>query len=226
MPFTIHFAESSNFVTDMILAAVLGLLIKKMYHLEKEGFFIKSWRQYFVLMAITILIGGFGHLLSYYCGVWLKMGSWIMSLIALFVLERNMLKMVVLPTVTRFIPALKLFFFLVLTIITQQFLPTKTGIALGMVFIICPILLYFNFKTENTGYRLIVISILMNGFGGLAHAKNIALADWFNGGDLAHFISAVSFIGMYFGFKQVALNDTKIVEEEFEEQDLELDVKY
>ena len=201
----IHLVEQSNFVTDVILAAVLLVLNIKIRSFENADFFLKTWRQYFGFMAIVTLIGGFGHLLGYYSGIWLKVVSWILALITLYFLEKNMLKLLVLPRFIHFIPPIKCAISIFLTLKFQNFTPTKTSLTLGMVFIVCPILFYQYFKTDKKAYLFIIGCILMNGFGGIAHAKNIQLADWCNGGDIAHIISTICFIGMYFGLKNIAL---------------------
>ena len=96
----------------------------------------------FCFMAIATIIGGFGHLFSFYCGVWLKVLSWILVLITLAFLEKNMLKLIVLPRFIHFIPPIKCAISIFLTLKFQNFTPTKTSLTLGMVFIVCPILFY------------------------------------------------------------------------------------
>ena len=131
-----HFVEQSNFVTDVILATVLLVLSIKIRSFESDDIFIKTWRQYFVFMACATIIGGFGHLLCFYCGVWLKVISWISVLITHGFLEKNMLKMLVLPQFIHFIPPIKCIIFLISTLVFQNFTPAKTSLTLGTI---CPV---------------------------------------------------------------------------------------
>lgn len=197
----LHLVEHSTFVSDGILAAIAGFLSLKVADFKPKTPFIAVWNRYFKFIGLTALVGGFGHLLHFHTGVWLRLISWLLGLLAVYFLERDLLKRVKLPSYIRFIPPVKYVIFALLALYWQNFSLVKVGITLGMVFIVCPILFYFYYLYKNRGYLLILGFILANGFAGLAHSYNITLHEWCNGNDLAHYISAICLIGMYFGVK-------------------------
>jgi hypothetical protein len=212
----IHFVEQSTFVSDFILAMISWFLSLKIGDFNNKSPFSTAWSGYFKLMALTALVGGFGHLLNAYMGVSLRLVSWLIGLLSLYFLEKEMLKQIELPPYFSYIPPLKVLIFAALAIYWQVFTPVKVGLTLGMVFIVCPILFYFYHRRGNKGYLLILAFILANGFAGIAHSQNICLSDWCNGNDLAHYISATCLIGMFLGVKAVC----GVEEESFEEEEV------
>jgi hypothetical protein len=199
----IQLAEQSNFVTDLIFATVLWLLSQKMSEFEGNSLFIKAWKQYFILTGAGALIGGFGHLFSFYLGMNLKVASWVIGLFALYFLEKDMLQLVKLPSFLNYILISKLLIFSALSIYFKLFTYTKTGITIGMVGIVCTSLYYFYQKTNIKSYFIVLGGVLGNGIGGIIHALNLQFSEWFNGGDIAHLISCVCFWGIYVGLKNI-----------------------
>jgi hypothetical protein len=206
----IHLVEQSTFVSDFILALIAGFLSLKLSEFTEKSLFTTVWRGYFKLLALTALVGGFGHLLTFHTGIWLRLISWLLGLLAIYFLEKEMLKQVSLPTYFNIIPPLKGLIFAALAIYFQVFTPVKVGITLGMVFMVCPILFYLYHRTENKGYLLILAFILANGLAGIAHSQNICLADWCNGNDLAHYISAICLVGNFLGVKSVVDAENRV----------------
>jgi hypothetical protein len=209
----IHLVEQSTFVSDFILALIAGFLSLKLGGFTSKSAFSNVWSGYFKLLALTALVGGFGHLLTFHTGVWLRLVSWLLGLFAIYFLEKEMLKQVILPTFFNYIPPIKGLIFAAFAICFQVFTPVKVGITLGMVFIVCPSLFYLYHRSENKGYLLILAFILANGLAGIAHSQNICLADWCNGNDLAHYISAVCLIGNFLGVKSVLAAEKVIARE-------------
>jgi hypothetical protein len=212
----INFVEQSTFVSDFILAIISGFLSLKTADFKEKSPFSTAWSGYFKLMALTALVGGFGHLLNAYIGVSLRLVSWLIGLLSMYFLEKELLKQVELPANFHYIPPIKGLIFGALAIYWQVFTPVKAGLTLGMVFIVCPILFYFYHRWGNKGYLLILAFILANGFAGIAHSQNITLGTWCNGNDLAHYISAICLIGMFLGVKIVSAN----YEDSFEDEEV------
>ena len=199
----IQFVEHSTFLSDAVLAAVAGFLSLKVRSFDDKTSFDATWQIYFTLIALTALVGAFGHLLTLHTGVWLRLVSWLLGLTALFFLEKGIIKEVNLPTYFNKIPLIKWLIFASLALYFQIFTPVKMGVTLGMVGIVCPILFYLYHRSENKRYLLILAFILGNGLAGIAHSQNITLHTWCNGNDLAHYISAICLIGMYFWVKSI-----------------------
>jgi hypothetical protein len=208
----IQLVEHSTFISDLILAAIAGFLSLKIKSFVDKTPFDTTWQTYFTFIALTALVGAFGHLLNFHTGVWLRLVSWLLGLSAMFFLEKGMLKEVNLPSYLKHLPLVKGLIFASLAVYFQVFSPVKMGITLGMVGIVCPILFYLYHRSENKRYLLILVSILGNGLAGIAHAQNITLHAWCNGNDLAHYISAICLIGMYFGVKSI--DNTEMDDEE------------
>jgi hypothetical protein len=208
----IQLVEHSTFISDLILGVVAGFLSLKTRSFDNKTPFDATWQTYFTFIALTAFVGAFGHLLSFHTGVWLRLVSWLLGLSAMFFLEKGMIKEVNLPTYLNHLPLIKGLIFASLAVYFQVFSPVKMGVTLGMVGIVCPILFYLYHRSENKRHLLILASILANGFAGIAHSQNITLHPWCNGNDLAHYISAICLIGMYFGVKSI--NNGEIDDEE------------
>jgi membrane associated rhomboid family serine protease len=203
MLFLFHCQEFSNCISDILLASVLWFLSQKISNFEEDNLFFKSWKQYFFLTALSALFGAIGHLFFDYTGIYLKMTAWVSALIAQYLLEKNILQQINTKSYFEKIMLAKCLIFITLALFFQQFSFVKASIAIGMIGLVAPWLLYCYQQNKNQSYLLLTCFLLANGLAGIAHALNVQPAPWCNGGDVAHLISCFAFWGMYEGLVRI-----------------------
>ncbi len=199
----IRFVEVSNCVTDIILALVLSTLAYKLQHMPSTNAFTHAWENFFIAMAIATLLGGFGHLLSHYFDKYLLMISWLMVIWGTFYIEQYMLNSIWQHPILNsllFLKSLLLSFWLMRM---RLFLPTIISLIIGLALIVCSVLSFLYWEKGIIGYGVMIVAILSSSFAGFVRARRINLAAWFDANDLAHVISAFSFIGMYLGICKI-----------------------
>lgn len=196
-----HFVEVNNFISDTLLAAFLFFWGKKLHQLKTDKLFFESWMKFFFLLAASAFLGGLGHLLSYYMGMWGKWASWQLSMITVMILEIGLLTVLNTSKVFNFLAYLKIVVFSALLLLDMNYNWVKTDMTLGIIFIIIPILYMFYKRTKNLGFIIIIGGLLANGLAGAVHSLNINLATYFDKSDLAHVISIICFGTVFFGIK-------------------------
>ena len=202
-----HFTDTSNFITDVVLAIFLFFWGEKLNEINTETAFVKAWSQFFYLLAASAFVGGWGHLLGLHVGIWGKWVSWQMSMIAVLVLEIGLLKAVKLPREYAYLAILKGLVFSTLLLIDKNYNWVKMDMTIGLLAIIIPILYMFFYKTKNQGFGIIIGGLLANGLAGAVHTLNINLAPNFDRSDLAHVISIICFGIVFFGLKYLFKNE-------------------
>jgi hypothetical protein len=199
----IRFVEVSNCVTDVILAFVLSILAYKLQHMPSSNAFTNAWENFFTAMSVATLLGGFGHLLSHYLDKYLLMVSWLMVIWGTFYIEHYMLNSIwqhpILNSIL-FLKSLTLSFWLMRI---RLFLPTIISLIIGLAVIVCSVLSFLYWEKGIIGYGVMIVAILSSSLAGFVRARKINLASWFDANDLAHVISAFSFIGMYLGICKI-----------------------
>lgn len=202
-----QFTDTSNFLTDVILALFLFFWGKKLKEINTDTAFAQAWSRFFYLLGASAFVGGWGHLLGLHVGIWGKWVSWQMSMIAVLVLEIGLLKAMKLPREYAYLTVLKGLVFSTLLLMDKNYNWVKMDMTIGILAIIIPILYMFFYKSKNYGFGIIIGGLLANGLAGAVHTLNINLAPNFDRSDLAHVISIVCFGIVFWGLKHLFKNE-------------------
>lgn len=82
--------EPNAFIGDTL---ILGVSLYCYLNIRKTTIFHQFWANFYLLFGISFLLGGFGHLLFNYCGLWGKAPSWLFGIVATYYVEQAMLSL-------------------------------------------------------------------------------------------------------------------------------------
>lgn len=198
----IQFTHQSNFITDMILAAVLFLLSFFLSRMTSKTAYQQMWQYYFVMMGLAALIGGIGHLLSLHAGKSILLISWFIVIWATYYLETSTFFGIYEASFIRKLLLIKSILLTIWLFYTQTFFPVTLALIIGMAGIVCTVLYLQYVKTTESANIIIITAILSGSLSALVRVFHINLATWFNANDLAHIMSACSYYGLYVGIKK------------------------
>ncbi|MFM7006985.1 MAG: DUF6962 family protein [Flavobacteriales bacterium] len=91
--FGLDLLEPNAFIGDLLLFITSIILANKIKKQNNAHPFYKWWTQFFLLFGWSFLLGGFGHLLYNYLGLWGKYPSWLLGMVATFYLTNGMLSL-------------------------------------------------------------------------------------------------------------------------------------
>ncbi len=208
--FGVTFLEPNIFLSDFLLALAcfyFGYALKK--H-QTSADSPKNWHLFFYLMAYSSLIGAFGHLLSHYTGIFLKLISWTLSLVAVFKIELLATEYLKKNTFSKILPALvclKTLAFGVAMWFFKDFFYLKIYSAIGLLGVVVSIFGYLYLKTHQKSYLYLVLSILSMVFTAIIHALKPNLYPWFTYNDAGHYLLIVCFGLLFLAAKKHIAND-------------------
>lgn len=202
--------EPNAFIGDLLLFLVSMYLLVATRSLQKETPFFKNWKRFYLVFGISFLLGGFGHLLYNYWGLWGRYLPWLLGIVATFFAERAMVSIYPaksrIPLYNRIIN-LKLVLSLIAELLVfslgdlesnQQLglmVPTISsviglGTALG-------VLGYYYSKVINPCFRYLWWSTLILIPSAFFQALKINIHPWFDRSDVSHLLLIVSIV-LYF----------------------------
>lgn len=205
--FGITIMEPVVTLTDFIITAVCLFAYFKLRKKNLPGKVHEYMRWYFLLMAIATFLGGLlGHALQEQVGLVWKLPGWLISMLAVSAIERASI-MYAFPLLKQrfarfleFANIVELLFFAALTFGTVNFFFIQVHSAYGLGLVVLPIHFYIFRQTQNSGSRIICLSILFATLAAFFYTTEISPSIWFNHLDVAHTIMAIS---MYFFYRAV-----------------------
>lgn len=166
--------EPNAFIGDTIIAIVAFILFykaKRIYKKSKNSYNL-LWMWFFMIFGIGFFIGGIGHLLYNYLGIYGKFGAWYIGILSSFILELAMVsqlyKYKFLFEKAIVIKAITSLFLLTLLIITTDLsadplkgliIPTINSF-IGLLFALA-YLGYRYTQTKSEGFRYLYWSIIV-----------------------------------------------------------------
>jgi hypothetical protein len=199
----ITFSEPNLFLTDMVMAAVGFYCYSSLRpSLPKSGYTL-----FFVLTAISALVSGFGHLFTFYTGVYLKVFAWIFSLLANYFIVKVSMQQLAAMNIRKSLSAfaaVKLAIALVFLLYAQNFKIVTTDSVISIALISLPIHFYRWKQTNRKGYLLFCTGIVFTMLTALVGGLHLSISDtWFNDKDINHLIICGGMLWMRSGIKQL-----------------------
>lgn len=206
--------EPVTTVTDIVVGLTCLICAYKLYPLYKGNSLHKQIILYFILMGLATLMGGiFGHGFLYALGFNWKLPGWLLSMVAVNLLERVMIHFSaseLSPKMLKFFSVfniLELVVFMALAFGTLNFLYVQIHSTYGFLVVVFSFSLY-NYRR---GHHPEIMKNMMIGVGwiflcAVVFVAKIAISKWFNHADLAHlfmFIGAIYFYKGSRGLMQV-----------------------
>lgn len=210
-PFGIRIDEPITTLTDILVGTACLVAAYKLKPLSNGRKLHQSIIWYFILMGIATLMGGiFGHAFLYRLGFFWKLPGWLLSMIAVNLLERVMILFSasqLSPKMLKFFSIfniLELLFFMALAFGTLNFLYVQIHSTYGFLVIVFSFS-YFNYKRGN--YPHVMKNMMWGVFWvflcAVVFVGKLAISKWFNHADLAHVFMFIAAIYFYYGSKSL-----------------------
>lgn len=166
--------------------------------------FFKQWRLFFLLMGISMFLGGFSHLFFQYSGMYGKMFTWVFAFFSAFYIGKAMLSLnLINDGVKRFLNALLYIKFVVLlsiAIYTENFI--FVTVDASITYLVYCLGLGLNYKRkELKSFKYTVLGVLLLVPSIFIFIFEISPSIWFNKNDLSHALIIGTILFFYLGVK-------------------------
>ena len=191
------FTELGNFITDIIMAIASYTFYIKLKN-DKDNLYFSY---FFLFMAISSFLGGFGHLLYNYTGKPFQIFGWFFSSLSVYFIEYAAIKELKSKKVKIRLNILINIQFLIFTIFAltfQEFIVVTINIIIGLMGIVIPILGIQAFHKNKKRNILIISGILLSGIPAFLYKLNGDIIG-LSGKELSHLILVLCFYIIFMG---------------------------
>jgi hypothetical protein len=204
--FGLNLQEPMALLTNWMIA---GFAFFAFFNLKrKESPFQDYWKTFYLILGVSMIIGGLGHLFFQYWGIIGKFPSWTLGVLAgiysSFAMisiwpnrkqQRNLRRFVIIKSIL----------LLSLAFATRKFLFVAIDNSLAYL-IFCGFLAFKLFKKNLAGMKYISIGVLILLPSALIFGFKINLHRYLNKDDLSHFFMVGCIIMFYIGVKKADKN--------------------
>jgi len=221
--FGLNLVEPNAFIGDFILGVFAIYFAIKIYRLNSPMPFFKNWILFFVMLGTSFFLGGIGHIMFLYFGVYGKYSGWLLSIIsvtyleaAIFSIHPNTEKGKMLLVISK----IKMFVAIILEIGVLLFVNLTNDpqrglwvplINSGIGFIFC--LGYISHKYQKiitNSFRILKIGLALMVPAAIIQYFKISIYPWLDRNDIGHFLLVITFF-MYWkaikGYRNYLLTD-------------------
>jgi hypothetical protein len=202
--FGLQIMEPVVTLTDFLITGVCVYAFVQLSKKNLTGRAHGYMRWYFLLMALATFFGGLlGHALQAQLGVIWKLPGWIMSMLAISVLQLGTARYASSLLTNRFTHYVNIANIIELTILgtitvgSLNFMYVQLHSAYGLGLIVLPLHFYLFKKTQNKGSRIMCLSTVFSALAAMVYSLKFAPSVWFNHLDMAHTIMAISLFLFY-----------------------------
>ncbi len=210
----IIFREPVTAVTDFVLVVMCLFFVSKLKNKSAEPLLQGAWKNFFLIFAASVCLGGFNHLFRYYLEgnpyqiLWMIMNllSHIIvyygQLIGLRTLSADdSLKSSLNKKYERLFLAL-MFVFMGLSLLFWDYKVVKINSAIGLILMfVCNLISHY--RQKRVGTKTIAIGIFISFSTLVVHGFKLSFCEWFNFNDISHVIMMVSLYFMFRGAKEM-----------------------
>jgi hypothetical protein len=209
-PFGLRVDEPITMLTDVLVTVICWYAFYKLGKPERKGNIHWLARGYFLTMGMATLLGGLiGHSFNYALTIHWKIPGWYVSMFSVAFLERAAIFHafpLIRPKLAKFFAVLnmiELAFFLIISVVTMNFLYVMGHAAYGILIVTGGFHGYVYLKTRHEGSRLFLIGVLWATIGAVFFVNIWAISIWFNHMDMAHVLMGVACWYFYLGSKKM-----------------------
>ncbi len=189
--------ELGNFITDMIMA-----IATYTFHLKlKDDKLMIHFAYFFLFMALSSLIGGFGHLLFNYTAKPFQVFGWIFSALSIYFIELAALKELKSEKLRKklnIVINLQFVLFIVSILFIQSFIVVTTNMIVGIMGLVIPIFSIQAFQKNRKKNILIISGLLLSSIPAFLYKLKFDFAG-LSGKEMSHLILVLCFYLIFLG---------------------------
>lgn len=210
-----HFAgldllEPNAMIGDFILFCTALFLAEKIKTNFPEHPFYINWRSYYIVFAITFLLGGLGHLFYNYSGIWGKYPAWLLGMVATYFITKGMLSLwphqqqkkryesaALVVLLLGLLMEMGVFVWVDMSMDQSKglFIPTLIS---GIGFIFSLVYIGISYQTKiHQDFKILWMAALILLPNTFIQSQKINLHQWFDRNDLSHVLLLISLILYY-----------------------------
>ena len=208
--------EPTALISNLLIAFTAFVIYFK-YKREATPFesdFHKHWKLFYLFIACSTFLGGFGHVFFQYTGFYGKFPSWILAFLAAFHVSKAMIS---LPEFSKRLYRFALGFIFVkfiillgLALYTKNFFFVTLDSIITYLFFCMGLGIYYWQKgMDSFKYTVLAVVILIPSV--FIFSLNINPGLWFNKNDLSHVLIAITIVFFYIGLVRFNQLDLKPV---------------
>lgn len=196
--------EPITVLTNLFITAMCLYAFSKLKHLRKINPIQNQVKYFFLLMALSTLVGGvIGHGFLYITGVYGKLPGWYISMLAVAIMERAAIKHAQ-PLLAAFwgkffsvLNYVEITIFMVLSFITLNFRFIELHATYGLFVVVFSLELYIYIKKRHGAGVPLFLATGCGMIAALIHLFELGINRWINYNDVSH-IAMVAAIYFYY----------------------------
>jgi hypothetical protein len=218
--FNLDLLEPICMLGDLLIAAFCFYFAYRIIKMNNKLLFFYYWRCFFITFGISIILGGFGHLLYNYTGAFGKWVGWLGSLISLIFLEMAFISLYPNPKVNKIlyiISYIKLLLMFVIELLILSYSDIHKNQALGLIVpsinsiigigIYAGYFGYYYQETRDENFKYFWIGVFVLVPTCFVQIFKINPHPYFDRNDLSHIILILSFILFYQAINKISKID-------------------
>lgn len=212
--FNLCLQEPMALVWNTLIAVVCFYSFYKIRN--QKGVFFKRWRLFFLLMGISMFLGGFSHLFFQYSGMYGKMFTWVFAFFSAFYVGKAMLSLdLINERLKSFLNGLlyvKFVVLLALAFSTVSFI--YVTVDASITYLVYCLGLGLNYKIQKlNSFKYTVFGVLLLVPSVFIFIFEVSPSIWFNKNDLSHALIIGTILFFYLGVKNFDVQKWQTVKE-------------
>ena len=197
-------------ITDLVISVLSFCYYFKLRKHEFEHLTFFYFKYYFLIMGIATAFGGIiGHAFLYAFTFAWKLAGWVISMIAIMLIERAAIEHTrillndKIINWLRIINVVEFVLFLGLTFYFLDFFYVELHTAYGLMVVLFSLEMLLFIRTKNDASKLLLLAVVMVGIAAFVFMSRIVLHHWFNHMALSHVFMSIATVLIYKGVKKI-----------------------
>ena len=204
-------------LTDLVISVLSFFYYFKMKNSAQSGRTFFYFKYYFLVMGIATAFGGIiGHAFLYAFTFSWKLAGWVISMIAIMLIERAAIEHTrillndKIINVLRIINIVEFVVFLGLTFYFLDFFYVELHTAYGLMVVLFSLELLLFIRAKNDASKFLLMAVVMVGIAAVVFMGRIVLHQWFNHMALSHVFMSIATVLIYKGVMKIDMTKVQV----------------
>lgn len=200
-------------ITDLVISVLSFYYYYKLRNHESNHLTFFYFKYYFLVMGIATAFGGIiGHAFLYAFTFAWKLAGWVISMIAIMLIERAAIEHTrillnnKIINLLRIINVVEFVIFLGLTFYFLDFFYVELHTAYGLMVVLFSLELLLFIRAKNDASKLLLMAVVLVGLAAFVFMGRIVLHQWFNHMCLSHVFMSITTVLIYKGVKKIDMS--------------------